>query len=100
MPTVFSTGYACYKLIQWLHELKIRLSVSIKLYDNVKKPFNFHCISLFVVHAAQQSQYSNSSELIIIHKVAETEELEIWTGNDIYSVGCEILMEIHFSHKY
>ena len=36
----------------------------------------FHCISLFVVYAVQESQNSNS-ELIIIHKVAETEELEI-----------------------
>lgn len=72
----------------------------MKLCDNAKKYFNFHCISLFVVHAAPQSQNSYSSELIVIHKVAETEELEIWTGNDIYSVGCEILMEIHFFHKY
>lgn len=40
MPTVSSTGYAFYKLIQWLHELKIRLSVSIKLSDNIKKTFS------------------------------------------------------------
>jgi len=48
----------------------------------------------------QQSLGSNSGELIIVHKVAETEELEIWSGNDIYSVGCEILTEIRFFHKY
>lgn len=41
MSTVFSTGYAFYKLIKWLHELKVRLSVSIKLCDNIKRPFSF-----------------------------------------------------------
>lgn len=42
----------------------------------------------------------SSSELVFIHKVAEAEELEIWGGNDIYGVGCEILMETHSFHKY
>lgn len=52
MPTAFSTGSAFYKWIQWLPELKIRLSASIKLCDSIKKPFNLHCISLIVVWTA------------------------------------------------
>lgn len=48
---------------------------------------------------AQFSLNTNSSELINIHTVAGTVELEMWSGHDIYGVGCQILMEIHFFHK-